>query len=302
LLIKNQISVIISYKEPTPFIQETINSLKNQTIAGELEIIMIQDTGRGVSATRNLGLDKAHGEYIFFLDADDIFYRNDTLEMVRAVIQDNEQLSFVYGDLVIGNEKLNPITYHMTPRFHASHINTFLSSGGMILLLSILFRNDDNIRFNENLRFGEDLDYILRKTIGKDGKYIRLPIGLYRQHGESLSRKRTPGKAQMIAQIADVYKNFLEGHPQLVKNKIHFNKIMARQYLNVAHMLHHIYYRRESFVAILKALRHFPYLFTKKFFRAITEFILPVFIARNLRAHLIAWKIQRFHTSHNACQ
>lgn len=99
-----KISVIIPIYNREKYIEECIESIKKQTIR-EIEIICVDDGSTdssvnviqemqkiddriilikqshiGAGAARNKGIEAATGEYIAFLDSDDLFYEADSLE------------------------------------------------------------------------------------------------------------------------------------------------------------------------------------------------------------------------------
>ena len=92
-----RVSVIVPVYNTGKYVEKCLNSLTNQTIKDELEIIIINDgstdnsenvilkykaenpniikyykkENTGIADTRNFGIEKAQGEYIIFVDSDD---------------------------------------------------------------------------------------------------------------------------------------------------------------------------------------------------------------------------------------
>lgn len=112
------ISVIIPVYNSEKTIKETIESVLNQTVT-DLEIIVINDGSKdkslevisrivdprlkifsypnaGVSASRNRGISQATGEYISFLDADDL-WTPDKLEAQLKTLHANSQAAVAYS-------------------------------------------------------------------------------------------------------------------------------------------------------------------------------------------------------------
>jgi glycosyltransferase involved in cell wall biosynthesis len=118
------VSVIMIFLNEETFIQEAIESVIVQTY-GNWELLLVDDgstdrsskialeyaaqypnriiylehdghRNRGMSATRNLGIRHAKGEYIAFLDGDDI-YLPDKLAQQVAIMKSQSSAAMVYG-------------------------------------------------------------------------------------------------------------------------------------------------------------------------------------------------------------
>jgi glycosyltransferase involved in cell wall biosynthesis len=121
------ISVIIPFLAPGPFLEEAIQSVIGQSHR-DWELLLVDDgatdgsadvargyakrdperilylthPGRqnyGVSASRNLGLRKALGAYVAFLDADDVWMPN-KLERQLQLIEAHPEAAMVYGPAI----------------------------------------------------------------------------------------------------------------------------------------------------------------------------------------------------------
>ena len=115
---KIDISVIIPAYNAASYIEECINSVISQT-KKEIEIIIINDGSKdktldvinkfkdkriklfttknnGIGKTRNFGLKKAKGKYIFFLDSDDYIPENALENLYKKAIKEK-------ADIVVGN-------------------------------------------------------------------------------------------------------------------------------------------------------------------------------------------------------
>lgn len=135
-----KISVIIPIYNVEPYLDETFTSLLNQSFK-DYEIIVVNDgstddsdrivrkyqatnpcikyyqqANQGQSAARNLAMQYAQGEYIYFMDADDVM-KPEALEQCYEYIQ-RTQADFIFFDGEVMYEKgASPITwgdYHRT--------------------------------------------------------------------------------------------------------------------------------------------------------------------------------------------
>jgi glycosyltransferase involved in cell wall biosynthesis len=121
-----EVSVIVIFKDAEPFLEAAIASVCAQTFA-DWELLLVDDgstdastaiarqhaglnggrvrylehadhANRGMSATRNLGIGHARGEFIAFLDADDELVPN-ALDDQVAVLRAHPRVGMVYGPL-----------------------------------------------------------------------------------------------------------------------------------------------------------------------------------------------------------
>lgn len=132
-----KVSVIIPVYNTEEYVEEAVRSIVNQTLK-EIEIIVINDgstdnslqvvteiaekdprlqvycqENQGQSVARNIGISKAKGEYIYFMDSDDLL----DLEALECCYNKcvSENLDFVFFDaeIICENKKLSfPFDYH----------------------------------------------------------------------------------------------------------------------------------------------------------------------------------------------
>lgn len=109
---------------------------------------------KGVAAARNFGLKKVRGEYIVFIDADDILPPNAIKTLYDAIIE--KKVDVVLGDY---NEIFDSgkVVRFVTPSDEVDDFNSYLES---VTLWNRIFRTDfifeKKLVFNENYTGGDD--------------------------------------------------------------------------------------------------------------------------------------------------
>jgi glycosyltransferase involved in cell wall biosynthesis len=179
------ISVVIPYFNGSRFIAEALDSVRSQTLAA-LEIIVVDDgsrpeegraldrvardcvvihlpTNRGQSVARNTGIARARGEWIAFLDCDDLWDPR-KLELQAAVVAANADCRAVHCGLrslkvdgsegvyrkrdVTSDDLLDEFPCPILPSAAMMHRQALIECG----------------LFDQTFRCAEDLDLFLRFT------------------------------------------------------------------------------------------------------------------------------------------
>ncbi|WP_374651086.1 glycosyltransferase family 2 protein [Dongia sp.] len=212
-----KISVVISaYNRPGP-LKEAVESAFRQTHAN-IEIIVIDDcspvdlrgalaayAGRltyhrnevrsGPSAARNVGVKLASGEYVAFLDDDDIWLPG-KLEVQLAAMEDLDASVTGFSVLETGRMVVRPVT-----RIDTSMLlygNKFAGTTGFMCRRSRLLAEP----FDEALSWGEDWDLYIRYSQIQPLAYVPQPLFLRRTgNSDSITKslkKVATGKEELF--------------------------------------------------------------------------------------------------------
>jgi glycosyltransferase involved in cell wall biosynthesis len=197
-------SVIMPVRNGERFIEEALVSVLPQ-IALDDEIIVVDDgstdatrsmlarvadprirvlngVGCGASSARNIGLAAAVGEFIGFIDHDDLWPAGRHRAMMQAMAGD-PQLDAVFGRIRI---RLDPGAIQWPWLRHQDGCHAPGSNLGNALYRSAMLRRIDG--FDESLRFGEDLEYFNRlRQLGLRFALCDVDAMIYRRHTTNIS-------------------------------------------------------------------------------------------------------------------
>lgn len=211
------VSVIIPCYNAEKFIGQAIESVLNQTHS-DFEIIIINDgstdnsegvikkyceldkrikyfyqENKGVSFTRNSGIDKSKGIFIAFLDADDAWEPENIEAKINVLINDNS-VDWVFSDMYLADELLNK-TEVIEGGNDDDLLNSLLSRKGEAIYApsNIIVRSvcltTHNIRFDTNLSTSADWDFCIQLASNNlKGKRLNSPLWSYRVLENSMSR------------------------------------------------------------------------------------------------------------------
>jgi len=130
---------------------------------------------KGIYDAMNKGLDRATGEIVCFLNADDQYASSDVLSRVAKQMHAH-QLDAVLGDVAFFHSK-DPT--RMVRRYRSDRFTPDRLAWGWMPAHPALFLNKSVVqrvgRFKEDYRIAGDFDYIARAFYGHNLHYLHLP-------------------------------------------------------------------------------------------------------------------------------
>lgn len=232
-----KVSVIIPTYNRASFLHEAIDSVLHQSYQ-DFELILIDDgsdddtrdilkpyQGRlnyhyqenaGISKTRNTGLRIAQGEFIAFLDSDDLWTRR-KLEKQMEIFEQIDEAEICYTDEVWIRKgvRVNPKKYH---RKYTGWIFQYCIPLCIISLSSALIRRNLFAQvglFDEQLPACEDYDLWLRASLVTPIHFIPEPLIIKRGgHPDQLSQKYWGMDRFRITALENILK-----HPNLTDDQ-----------------------------------------------------------------------------------
>jgi glycosyltransferase involved in cell wall biosynthesis len=207
-----KVSVIITAYNSMTYLPETVESVLRQTFS-DFEVLIIDDgssddivqwasglvdprvrlisqKNQGVGVARSTGIAHAQGEYVAFLDGDDLWEPTKLEKQVRC-FQKNPKVGLVHTWLAGIDQQSKP-----TGRIIGSHIEgevwQRIIERNMVACSSAMVRRccfETVGVFDRNLRFAEDWDMWIRLAARYHFAVIKEPLVGYREHPNSKSKK-----------------------------------------------------------------------------------------------------------------
>jgi glycosyltransferase involved in cell wall biosynthesis len=290
------ISTIIPAFNSEAFIVDAINSVLTQRCKIENQILVIDDGStdntksvvynmsqrypqislisnerqKGPSGARNTGLLIAAGEYVAFLDADDLWYPNHLSEGVSFLASHNDI------DVVFYNSEIHQLKTRcrisdwfserrFTKTINVNEIddgyyaisddmvNALIDESFMHLQASIIRRSSiKNVLFNEHIKHSEDRDFFIRLYAESEARFAfkNLVTGVYFLHTNSLTSNAIQNPLSTVLDHIKLFEECLSHQPL---NSITHSKLRGR--LFESYMSASYYYRKlNSYSLALKCL------------------------------------------------
>lgn len=202
-----KISVIIPVYNGAKYIPTILESLKAQTLQ-DFEVVFVNDGSKddtpeildqvagsnlpfgctvvhqqnaGVSVARNHGLEQARGEYICFVDVDDVISADYLEVMFQALVTTNARV--VVAHITRNQEDLCDHA-EQKPVIHTSteFLREFLYRGIKYSICACMFQRacfeDPTLRFPEGYRYSEDV-FLLWQLFGREKEIAEVNCEVY---------------------------------------------------------------------------------------------------------------------------
>lgn len=207
------ISVVVPAYNVENTILETINSIQQQTFP-DFEIVVINDGSTdgtldklsiiddprlkifsyengGLPVARNRGIERATGNFIAFVDADDL-WTADKLELQLAALHKHPEANVAYSWTTFIDEEGN-FLYDGEPFNYVGNVyaqllvKNFIASGSNILIRSQVV--EEIGKFDPELKSAEDWDFSLRLAAHYPFALVPKHQILYRKSSQSMTSK-----------------------------------------------------------------------------------------------------------------
>lgn len=308
-----KVSVVIGAYNAEKYIAETLESVLTQTVT-DYEIIVVDDgstdhtatvveeyvkkhpgfkffrkTNGGSSTARNYGLKAAEGEWIAFLDADDL-WSTDKLEKQLEYAASHPGVDLVFTNAAIFGERKKAELYVRPDERHIKQNDMFqrLLLRNFVPFSSILVRKkavEALGNFDEKILGSEDHDLLLRmaqnfKLAYLDGAYVRYRVSENNKSSNQERRFRTT--------LALAEKHF---DPRLMSSYT-FRLAWHNRLASLHYYLGYVLFEKNNFdlarQELRTAIKHNPFLNLKQYTLFLSTFLSRSIIEglRQFKRHL----------------
>ena len=256
------ISIIIPAYNAEKTILETIQSLQKQTFS-DFEIIVINDgsidktvqllnsideprlkvfsyPNGGLPVARNRGIDRATGEYITFIDADDLWTPEKLADQLAALQQHPEAgVAYSWTAFIDENSQFlyawEPI-YYQGDVYPTLLLKNFISSGSNLLVRKEFIAAAG--RFDPELKSAEDWDYYIRLAALCHFVVVPKYQILYRRSSGSMTSKVDVMERYIVTVTERAFQQAPEKFQYLKKQSLAYTYRFLSQ-LCIAHVMNY---------------------------------------------------------------
>lgn len=210
------VSVIMPVYNGEKYIRSAIDSVLNQTFQ-DFEFIIINDgsidntenivksykdkriryyyqKNMGPGLARNFGMSVAQGEFISFIDSDDVYFKS-KLEEQTNILKNNKKFDIVYCDIEIIDVNSEHISYIKDEFGYTKKEDIYaymlfrqvIPSPPSIMIRTECYKK--GCKFGGNSFMAEDYEFLLKLSQNFEFYYLPLVLYKYRKHEFNLTNK-----------------------------------------------------------------------------------------------------------------
>ena len=253
----NLVSIIMNCHNGEKFLSESLKSVLNQTYRN-WEIIFFDNVSNDSSKeilkkfndkrikyfrtnelldlynARNLAIEKCNGDYISFLDTDDLWVP-DKLDKQLNFIKQNKQFKIVYSNYYVLNDKKKKKFVKHKMQLPSGSITQKLLDYYSLGIATVLLEKSifKKFKFNDIYNIIGDFDFFIKLSQKFKIGSIQEPLAFYRLHENNFSVKRSNLYIEELEQwIISNKKRFLTYQFSLSKQKILLIKLKIKYFFN----------------------------------------------------------------------
>lgn len=236
-----KVSVIVRTCGRPAVLRETLISLRHQTYPN-MEVVVVEDgeeisgkmireefgdlniryfaTGEKVGRSRagNLGMEKASGRYLNFLDDDDLFFADHVEVLVSQLIKGKNQAAYAFAfETPVEIHSRDPYEYTVK-RYREVHTQEFdkvtLCHHNYIPIQTIMFEKKLFEEFgglDETLDALEDWDLWVRYSLHTDFTCVKKTTSVYRvPHNRKINSERQKALDEALVVVRNKHKHYIQ--------------------------------------------------------------------------------------------
>lgn len=282
------ISVIVPVYNSEKYLERCVDSILSQTYSN-FEIILIDDgspdncpricdafaekdkrvkvfhkENGGASSARNAGIKQARGDYICFVDSDDILCENSLFDLCIAI--SNKKCQYAAGICgILGSNKVKNhidsetiIDYKENPEDLLNYITSNGSYSPYSKIYDATIIKKYNIKYDERLKCSEDALFI-RQYLSYCSRIVLVPqiVYLYNTNNDSsLSKKYYPDFCFYFTQKMYALEKLVNdlSISDSIKSNFVFDRAVHGLYISIRHYLTHCKNKEQSVALITQSI------------------------------------------------